>query len=161
MMSVACAARPLVEIRRALRDDIPQLCALLAELFSQEADFVPDEERQRRGLALILANPELGRVYCATESDVVVGMVTILFTISTAEGGRAAWLEDLVVHRDWRARSIGWQLLKRAVAEARMAGCTRVTLLTDGDNDQAMRLYSRAGFVRSAMAPFRLSLRAG
>ena len=73
----------------------------------------------------------------------------------------AAWLEDLVVHRDWRARSIGWQLLKRAVAEARMAGCTRVTLLTDGDNDQAMRLYSRAGFVRSAMAPFRLSLRAG
>ena len=145
-------------IREARLDDIPRLCALLAELFAQEADFVPDEERQRRGLALILANPELGRVYCATESDVVVGMVTILFTISTAEGGRAAWLEDLVVHRDWRARSIGSHLLKRAIAEARAAGCARITLLTDRDNDRAMRLYSRAGFVRSAMVPFRLKL---
>jgi len=47
----------------------------------------------------------------------------------------------------------------RALAEARMAGCTRITLLTDNDNRQAMRLYARAGFVRSAMVPFRLSLR--
>jgi len=158
-MGAARATRPLVEIRRACRDDMPQLCALLAELFAQEADFTPDVERQRCGLALILDNPDLGRVYCATESDVVIGMVTTLFTISTAEGGLVAWLEDMVVHPDWRRRSIGAHLLNRALAEARMAGCTRITLLTDNDNRQAMRLYARAGFVRSAMVPFRLSLR--
>jgi ribosomal protein S18 acetylase RimI-like enzyme len=44
------------------------------------------------------------------------------------------------------------------VADAKLAGCTRITLLTDSDNYRAMRLYSRAGFVRSAMAPLRLSL---
>ena len=157
-MGLVRTVSTLVEIRRAFRDDIPQLCALLAELFAQEADFSPDGERQRRGLELLLDNPELGRVYCASESDVVVGMVTLLFTVSTAEGGRAAWLEDMVVHPEWRGRSIGSHLLKRAVAEAKAAGCTRVTLLTDGDNDRAMRLYARAGFVRSAMAPFRLKL---
>jgi GNAT superfamily N-acetyltransferase len=64
----------------------------------------------------------------------------------------------MVVHPDWRERKIGSLLLDRAVAEARTAGCTRLTLLTDGANHQAMRFYSRAGFVRSAMAPFRLSL---
>jgi ribosomal protein S18 acetylase RimI-like enzyme len=148
----------MVEIRRALRDDIPQLCALLAELFAQEADFRPDEERQRRGLERILDNPDLGHVYCSKESEIVVGMVTILFTISTAEGGFAAWLEDLVVHRAWRGRSIGSHLLNHAVAQARLAGCTRITLLTDGDNYPAMRLYSRAGFARSQMVPFRLTL---
>jgi len=158
-MSAARATKPLVEIRRACRDDMPQLCALLAELFAQEADFTPDVERQRRGLTLILDNPELGRVYCASESEVVVGMVAILFTVTTAEGGRAAWLEDMVVHPDWRGRSVGSHLLNRALAEAMIAGCTRITLLTDGDNHRAMRLYSRAGFVRSAMVPFRLSLR--
>ena len=63
-----------------------------------------------------------------------------------------------MVHPEWRGRSIGSHLLKRAVAEAKAAGRTRVTLLTDGDNDRAMRLYARAGFVRSAMAPFRLKL---
>ncbi len=158
-MSAARATKPLVEIRRACRDDMPQLCALLAGLFAQEADFTPDVERQRRGLTLILDNPELGRVYCASESEVVVGMVAILFTVTTAEGGRAAWLEDMVVHPDWRGRSVGSHLLNRALAEAMIAGCTRITLLTDGDNHRAMRLYSRAGFVRSAMVPFRLSLR--
>jgi len=96
-------------------------------------------------LELILDNPDVGRVYCATESNVVLGMVVLLFTVSTAEGSRAAWLEDLIVHPNWRGRSIGSHLVNHALAEARMAGCLRVTLLTDGDNHPAMRLYSRAG----------------
>ena len=145
-------------IRPALAGDIPRLCALLAELFAQESDFTPNVERQRRGLELILGNPGSGRVYCATRSGAVIGMAAILFTVSTAEGGRAAWLEDMVVDPAWRGRGVGTQLLNHAVAEARTAGCTRITLLTDAGNHRAMRLYSRAGFVRSAMAPFRLSL---
>ena len=147
-----------VEIREAQLDDTPRLCALLAELFAQEADFTPDAERQRRGLRLILGNPEVGRVYCATESGTVIGMATILFTVSTAEGSRAAWLEDMVVHPDRRGRGIGERLLNHAIADARTAGCARITLLTDDDNHSAMRFYSRAGFVRSAMTPLRLSL---
>jgi len=146
----------LVQIRQACLDDIPRLGALLGELFSQEADFSPDAGRQQRGLRLILDHPDSGRVYCATESGDVIGMVTILFTISTSEGSRAAWLEDMVVHPDWRGRAIGRQLLNHAVTEARTAGCRRITLLTDATNERAMRFYSRAGFVRSAMVPFRL-----
>jgi len=148
----------LVEIRQACLDDVPQLCSLLAELFTQEADFSPDTERQQRGLRLILDNPEVGRIYCAIRSCAVIGMVTILFTVSTAEGSRAAWLEDMVMQPEWRGRGIGRQLLNHALAEAKMAGCTRITLLTDCENHQAMRFYSRAGFVRSVMTPFRLNL---
>ncbi len=65
-------------------------------------------------------------------------MVTILFTVSAAEGGRAAWLEDMLVHPDRRGQGIGWQLLSHALAEARIAGCTRITLLTDGESQHAM-----------------------
>ena len=147
-----------IEIRQALVDDIPGLCALLDGLFTQEADFTPDAERQARGLRLILDNPECGRVYCASHLDAVVGMVSVLFTVSTAEGRRAAWLEDMVVHPDWRGHGIGRRLLSHALAEATIAGCTRVTLLTDDDNHPAMQFYSRAGFERSAMVPFRLKL---
>jgi GNAT superfamily N-acetyltransferase len=145
-------------MREAVYADIPRLCALLAELFTQEADFTPDAERQRRGLHLILGDPQVGRIYCATQSDAVIGMVTILFTVSTAEGNRAAWLEDMVVHPDWRGQGIGRRLLNHALTEAGVAGCARITLLTDGDNSQAMRFYRSAGFERSAMVPFRLKL---
>ena len=44
-----------VEIRRACLDDVPQLCSLLAELFTQEADFTPDAERQGMDLAVVTA----------------------------------------------------------------------------------------------------------
>jgi ribosomal protein S18 acetylase RimI-like enzyme len=85
-------------------------------------------------------------------------MVNLLFTISTAAGGRAAWLEDMVVHPSYRGRGIGESLLRHAIDEARALGCSRITLLTDQTNGSAIRFYERAGFVRSQMVPFRLSL---
>ena len=99
-------------------------------------------------------NGETGRVYCGN----IVGMVSILFTVSTAEGGRAAWLEDLIVHPVWRGQGVGRQLLDQAIGEAKAAGCLRVTLLTDQTNEAAMKFYRRAGFGRSGMTPFRLRL---
>jgi GNAT superfamily N-acetyltransferase len=138
--------------------DIPQLCGLLTLLFTLEADFTPDAERQSRGLRLIIERPEIGRICCACDGDNIIGMVSILFTISTAEGGLAAWLEDMVMHPKWRGKGIGERLLNEAVKEARAAGCTRITLLTDATNDSAIRIYQRAGFARSQMVPLRLSI---
>jgi GNAT superfamily N-acetyltransferase len=145
-------------IRPATFEDIPRLCELLAILFAQEADFVPDPRRQARGLSLIIGNAETGSVYCAVDSGAVIGMVSILFSVSTAEGGRAAWLEDMIVHPDWRGRGVGRQLLAHATGEAKAAGCLRVTLLTDRTNEAAMRFYSSAGFEQSQMMPFRRGL---
>lgn len=146
-------------VRQATAADVPRLCELLSLLFAQEADFQPDATRQARGLRLIIGQPEVGRIFCATHGDSIVGMVSILFTVSTAEGGRAAWLEDMIIHPSRRGQGIGDQLLRQAVSEARAAGCRRITLLTDTNNSSAMRFYGRAGFVRSLMVPFRLSLR--
>ena len=145
-------------IRPATVADITQLCGLLTLLFTQEADFTPDAERQARGLRLIIEQPSVGRIYCACDGNKIVGMVSILFTVSTAEGGLAAWLEDMVVHPDRRGQGIGERLLNEAVSGARAAGCSRITLLTDATNDSAMRFYQRAGFAQSQMVPFRLSL---
>src|SRR4051794_3488020 len=130
-------------IRQATVADITQLCELLTLLFTLEADFTPDAERQARGLRLIIDQPDIGRIYCACDGDKVVGMVSILFTVSTAEGGLAAWLEDMVVHPDQRGQGIGERLLNEAVNGARAAGCSRITLLTDATNDSAMRFYQR------------------
>ena len=147
-------------MREAAITDIPQLCELLGLLFAQEADFQPDARKQASGLRLILEQPDVGRVYCATEENKVIGMVSILFTVSTAEGGRAAWLEDLVVHPTRRGQHVGQRLLQQAIRGARAAGCRRITLLTDATNNPAMRLYKQSNFIRSRMVPFRLGLQA-
>ena len=142
-------------IRLATTADLPSLVRLLNVLFEQEAEFKPDEIAQARGLRLILENPEVGQILIAHQGAEVAGMVGLLYTISTALGARVALLEDMVVAPAWRNAGIGSQLLEAAIAQARQAGCQRITLLTDDINTDAQRFYDRHGFTRSPMVPFR------
>jgi GNAT superfamily N-acetyltransferase len=139
-------------------DDIAALADLLAILFAQEADFRPDREKQERGLRLILESPGTGVVFVARDGGEVVGMASLLFTVSTAEGGPACWLEDMVVRPDRRGSGLGSRLFQHAIDHARAKGFVRLTLLADRDNEGAIRFYQRHGFTRSAMNALRLSL---
>ena len=142
----------------ATEADLPALCELLGLLFVQEAEFRPDRERQLAGLRSILSRPEAGQILVLREGPGVVGMVSLLFMPSTALGGRAAVLEDMVIRPNARGRGAGSRLLQAAVEFAQSAGCRRITLLTDANNAAAQQFYGRHGFRRSAMIPMRLML---
>lgn len=139
-------------------DDVPALCRLLEQLFSQEAEFSPDLEAQRRGLLQIISHPEIGTILVARHGGQVIGMVNLLYTVSTALGAPVALLEDMIVAADQRGAGIGSQLLDKAVQFCRQNGCHRITLLTDADNEAAQRFYQRQGFSRSPMVALRRSL---
>lgn len=147
-------------IRAATLDDLPQLAGLLSVLFAQEAEFAPDADRQVRALEQLLKAPASASVLCASRGRKLVGMVSLQYVVSTAEGGRVAWLEDMVVSAAERGRGLGERLLRAATDEARRAQCSRITLLTDASNEGAQRFYSRAGFSRSPMVPLRVKLAA-
>jgi len=138
--------------------DTPQLVELLGILFTQEAELNPDPEKQRRALEAILAEPSRARIYVARDAGKVIAMAALHFTISTAEGGKAAWFEDCIVRPAYRRKGIGKALLEHVIAQARAAGALRVTLLTDGDNERAQALYRKMGFAPSSMLAMRLKL---
>lgn len=146
------------QIGLATLDDIPQLCELLAVLFAQEAEFEPDAAKQATGLRRIIENPEIGQILLLRADAEVLGMVSLLYTVSTARGGCVALLEDLVVQPQRRNSGAGSILLQAAIAHARAAGCLRITLLTDRANEAALRFYRRHGFAASGMLPLRLML---
>lgn len=147
-----------MEISLATAFDVPALCDLLSLLFSQEADFQPDYEAQRRGLLQILENPDVGVILVARQKNQIVGMVNLLFTVSTALGQRVALLEDLVILPNKRGKGIGSNLLKKAIETAKLHDCHRITLLTDLANESAQRFYRKHGFSFSAMIPMRVLL---
>ena len=149
---------PSITVDVARSEDLLQLTELLGLLLAQEADFAPDREKQRRGLREIVSNASIGRIYVVREGAAIIAMASLLYTVSTAEGGRAAWLEDVVVRPDRRGRGIGRMLLERLVARARGDGVLRITLLTDPGNERAHALYRRLGFEFSDMRPMRLKL---
>lgn len=148
----------MTTLSKACEADIPQLSQLLSLLFRQEAEFNPDEEAQRRGLAMIVGAPEVGAILVARDGQKILAMVNLLFSISTALGERVATLEDMVVAPAARGSGLGSALLDHAVHFARESGVKRITLLTDHDNFAAQRFYSKHGFSRSSMVPLRLSI---
>lgn len=145
-------------VREATAVDIPDMIRLLGHLFAQEAEFAPDESAQRRGLGMILNDPDTGVLLVAEDEGQIIGMVGLLYTVSTALGARVALLEDMVVAPEARNRGAGLALLDAAIAHAKADGCRRITLLTDGDNKAAQRFYAGAGFAASEMLPMRLML---
>lgn len=147
-----------VRIEPATIEDLSDLADLLGDLFAQEADFTPDRSKQVRGLRLIIESPNRGRIFVARLDGRIVGMVNLLITISTAEGGFVLILEDLIVAQPYRRHGIGSRLMKHALAFAKEKKFLRLTLLTDEEHDRAMAFYERHGFRRSRMVPLRYNL---
>jgi len=145
-----------MKIEMATTSDIPTLCTLLDYLFSQEIEFKPNHETQSRGLEMILNNNNIGNIFVAKKNKTIVGMVILLYTVSTALGERVVLLEDMVVSPNERELGIGSKLLDHAVKYATEKGCKRITLLTDKKNIRAQKFYKQHKFNRSSMIPFRM-----
>ena len=133
-----------------------ELSGMLGELFSQESDFRPDKDKQLRGLRLIFEQPSRGRVFVLRREGAIVGMIYLLFTISTAEGGFVMVLEDLVIHKEYHGKGYGHRLLQYAIDFAKQKNFLRITLLTDRPENVAQAFFRKHGFVESSMIPMRL-----
>lgn len=145
-------------LEQATIEDLPALTDLLYDLFTTDGDFVPNRAKQMRGLRLILEQPNRGRIFVLRKNGMILGMINLLFTISTAEGGFVILLEDVVVHRDYRQHGIGSKLLTHAIEYAKKKDFLRITLLTDRLNEQGQRFFKSHGFFESKMIPMRLVL---
>jgi GNAT superfamily N-acetyltransferase len=148
-------------IEQATLEDLPQLTDLLYDLFTQEGDFVPNRAKQMRGLRLILEQPSRGRIFVLRQNGTILGMINLLFTISTAEGGFVIMLEDVIVHRAHRGKGFGDKLLQHSIAYAKKKDFLRITLLADRLNDHGQHFFKEHGFFESKMIPLRLILNTG
>ena len=144
-------------IEQATLEDLPQLTDLLFELFTMEGDFKPDRARQMRGLRLILEQPSRGRIFVLRHNGTIFGMINLLFTISTAEGGFVILLEDVIMHRDYRGQGHGRKLLQHVIDYAKKKDFARITLLTARLNERSHGFFASFGFTPSKMIPMRLS----
>lgn len=132
----------MITVRPARAADLNALVDLLRVLFTIEADFVVDEEKQSRGLHLLLDNDRACLLVAEAES-VVIGMCSGQLVISTVEGGPSLLVEDVVVHQSVRGRGVGRQLMAELARWARARNALRLQLLADRHNSRALDFYRR------------------
>ena len=146
-------------IRQATEADIYALTRLLGLLFAIEADFSADAGKQRQGLRLLLSDTDRSLVLVAEVDEQVVGMCTAQVVVSTAEGGPAAWVEDMVVAPEYRGRGIGRRLLQQVEVWAGERGISRLQLVADQDTTPALEFYAREGWSRTRLICLRSGVR--
>jgi GNAT superfamily N-acetyltransferase len=130
-------------IRQAIPQDISGLISLLKVLFAIEADFAFDEENQRRGLELMMSTPDRSCIMVAEVNGKIIGMCTAQLLVTTAEGGLAALVEDMVVRQDYRKQGIGRSLLTKIEEWSCGHGAKRLELLADCHNTPALEFYKK------------------
>ena len=148
---------PQMRIEPATLDDLPQLVDLVMALFEMEEDFQPDRTKQEKGLELVLEQPNRGRIFVIRTDYQIVGMVNLLFTISTAMGGFVILMEDVIIHPDHRGQGFGTQLMEYVIEFAEKKDFKRITLLTDQISAESQRFFQKMGFQHSHMIPMRLT----
>ena len=134
----------MINIRLAKPEDVPQMVILLKALFTIEADFEINPDKQSQGLKLLLGNDK-ACVLVAESNDhkKILGMCSLETVISTAEGGEVGLLEDLIIDADYRHQGIATKLLTEIFLWAEQQGLTRIQLLADKTNTSALAFYEQ------------------
>ncbi|MFD4140883.1 GNAT family N-acetyltransferase [Streptomyces sp. NPDC058572] len=147
-----------LQIRSAVRDDIPAIVALLADdpLGAQRES--PDDLDPYNAAFERLADDPNQYQTVAVRGDRVVGVLqlTIIPGLSR-RGATRSIIEGVRVHADERGTGLGTQLVEWAVAESRRQGCRLVQLTSDLSRTDAHRFYKRLGFEASHVG-FKLSI---
>jgi ribosomal protein S18 acetylase RimI-like enzyme len=82
-----------------------------------------------------------------------VGLVNAFFGVSTFRAQPLLNIHDIVVATAYRRQGIARMLLERIEAEARRAGCCKMTLEVLEGNAAALEVYRQRGFERYALDP--------
>ena len=149
------SSRSKPKIESATIEDLPRLVDLVTDLFRSVGEFDPNARIQERGLRLILEKPARGRIFVVRHRGQIIGMVNLLFTISTAMGGFVIQMEDVIIHPDHRGQGYGGKLLEHVIDFAARKDFKRITLLTDKISADSQNFFRKYGFDYSNMIPMR------
>ncbi|MGJ8672559.1 GNAT family N-acetyltransferase [Rubritalea sp.] len=152
-------ADDIPKVETATIEDLDQITELVMELLDEQSDFTPDRATQERGLQLILEQPNRGRIFVLRNDHQIIGVVNLLFTISSAEGGMVLLLEDFIIHPTHRDHGYGAILFEHVIKFAKAKNFLRITLLADKFSEASQKFFQNKGFKHSGMVPMRLNLR--
>ena len=148
---MAASGEP-IEIRPAIRAEVPAIVALLADDpigsgREQNSDPLPDAYFE--AFNDIAAQPG-NFVLVAEAGGAIVGCLQLTIIPGLSRGGmKRGQIEGVRVASAWRGGGVGEALVRHAIELAKEGGCGIVQLTSDNSRIDARRFYERLGFVAS------------
>ena len=135
-----------MDIRTATSDDASQVADLVNRLIVELGGRALAVGRASAAFREIASDPSGGCVLVAEDQDRLVGLCTMSFQAAVRTLGTYAIIQETYVDPDYRGRTVGAQLIERALAEARGHGCGVVELGTPPNGQRQEAFYTRMGF---------------
>ena len=139
-----------ITIRRARRDDVGVIVAMLADDplgSARERLEDPLPASYFRAFEVLEHASHIQLVVAEDEDGAVIGCLQLCILPGlSSQGASRGLIEDVRVATHCRSRGVGEKIVQWAVAEARAKGCALVELLTHNTRVDAQRFYARLGF---------------
>lgn len=143
---------PTTRFRRATRDDIPAIVALLADDALGATRETPDDPLPAGYYDAYdaMARDPNNELIVVDDGGRVVGVLQMTYIPGiTYRGGWRAQIEGVRVASTHRSGGLGGRLFRWAIERARARGCRLVQLTSDKSRPDAIRFYEALGFVAS------------
>lgn len=139
-----------ITIRRARRDDVAAIVAMLADDHlgsARERIEDPLPPAYFSAFEAVDRDPNIQLVVAENGSGEVVGCLQLCILPGlSSQGASRALIEDVRVASRCRSQGIGEQIVRWAIKEARAKNCKLVELITHNTRVDAQRFYVKLGF---------------
>lgn len=136
---------PSVTFKTATASDTDLLTTMIQRYFAfDQIPFHP--EQIRSGLAVLLGDESLGRVWLVLSGARTAGYVILTFGFDLEFGGRQAGITDLYLEPEYRGKGLGRRTLNHVEEFCRESGVHALELQVERDNVEAFGLYQSFGF---------------
>jgi diamine N-acetyltransferase len=106
-----------------------------------------DEQRRRAIFDRFVRDSTYGRAWLIVEGEAPVGYVVLTVSFSFEYRGCDAFVDELYIAEQQRGRGLGRRAMEFVEGVARQLGVNALHLEVSRDNDRALGLYRRAGYV--------------
>ncbi|WP_155057211.1 GNAT family N-acetyltransferase [Streptomyces blattellae] len=147
-----------LEIRPAVKDDVPAIVAMLADdPLGAQRESPDDLTPYLAALERLSGDPNQHLVVAVREGRIVGTLQLTIIPGLSRKGSTRSIVEAVRIHADERGGGLGTQLIEWAVDESRRRHCRLVQLTSDASRTDAHRFYERLGFDASHVG-FKLML---
>lgn len=132
-------------VRPANLADVPELASLMIEFYG-EADFTLARAAAEQTFKALLGAPELGGVWLLESDGICAGFAVLTVSFSMEYGGLRGFVDDFFVKKAFRRQGLGAAALAEVRRACQERGVRALLVETGPSNDDALRVYRRAGF---------------
>jgi ribosomal protein S18 acetylase RimI-like enzyme len=144
-------------VRMIRHEELDDLLGLYGQLHQGDPD-ISGDPRLGEHWDDILNDPNLNYLAVEVDGKIVSSCCLAIIKNLTRAMRPYGIIENVITHRAYRKRGYGTMVLGKAVDIARERGCYKVMLLTGHQDEETLRFYEKAGFVRGKKTGFIIDL---